>query len=65
MFLAGSRSPGCPIGVSGTDGVENGFARDTGKEHMAAVICLAWRRCGVIYAMLRHGTSTKKPAHAA
>ncbi|MGO4147909.1 transposase, partial [Paenarthrobacter sp. YAF11_1] len=39
---------------------------DQGKKHNAAVICLARRRCDVIYSMLRHGTFYEEnPAHAA
>ncbi|SFT93205.1 Transposase IS116/IS110/IS902 family protein [Arthrobacter sp. ov118] len=37
--------------------------RGQGKKHNAAVICLARRRCDVIYSMLRHGTFyDEKPA---
>ncbi|OAD97639.1 transposase [Arthrobacter sp. OY3WO11] len=40
--------------------------RAQGKKHNAAVICLARRRCDVIYSMLRHGTFyEEKPALAA
>lgn len=40
--------------------------RDQGKKHNAAVICLARRRCDVIYSMLKHGTFyEEKPALAA
>jgi transposase len=40
--------------------------RAQGKKHNAAVICLARRRCDVIYSMLRHGTFyQEKPALAA
>ena len=44
--------------------------RDQGKKHNAAVICLARRRCDVIYAMLKNGTPyqprlPKEPAAAA
>jgi hypothetical protein len=35
-------------------------------KHNAAVICLARRRCDVIFSMLRHGTFyEEKPAQAA
>lgn len=40
--------------------------RDQGKKHNAAVICLARRRCDVIYSMLRNGTLyEEEPAQAA
>ena len=40
--------------------------RAQGKKHNAAVICLARRRCDVIYSMLKHGTFYEdKPALAA
>jgi hypothetical protein len=40
--------------------------RDQGKKHNAALICLARRRCDVIYSMLRNGTLyEEKPAQAA
>ena len=34
--------------------------RAEGKKHNAAIICLARRRCDVIFAMLKNGTSTRK-----
>jgi hypothetical protein len=40
--------------------------RAEGKKHNAAVICLARRRCDVIYSMLKHGALyDEKPAQAA
>ncbi|MTB71818.1 IS110 family transposase [Arsenicicoccus sp. MKL-02] len=39
--------------------------RAQGKKHNAALICLARRRCDVIYAMLRDGTLYQAPATAA
>jgi transposase len=40
--------------------------RAQGKKHNAAVICLARRRCDVIYSMLKHGTLYEEnPAQAA
>ena len=40
--------------------------RAQGKKHIAAVICLARRRCDVIYSMLKHGTFyEEKPAQVA
>lgn len=40
--------------------------RDQGKEHNAAVICLARRRCDVIYSTLRYGAPREeKPAQSA
>lgn len=39
--------------------------RAQGKKHNAAMICLARRRCDVIYAMLRDGTPYQAPAAAA
>ncbi|RBM17638.1 IS110 family transposase [Prauserella sp. PE36] len=41
--------------------------RAEGKKHNAALICLARRRCDVLYAMLRNGTHYRhpEPAHAA
>ena len=39
--------------------------RAQGKRHNAALICLARRRCDVIYAMLRDGTLYHSPAPAA
>ena len=30
--------------------------RAQGKRHNAALICLARRRCDILYAMLKHGT---------
>ncbi|MCO6659694.1 IS110 family transposase [Cutibacterium avidum] len=38
--------------------------RTEGKRHNAAVICLARRRCNVIFAMLRDGTYYQPPASA-
>ncbi|UQS21474.1 IS110 family transposase [Amycolatopsis thermalba] len=35
--------------------------RDEGKKHNAALICLARRRCDVLYAMLRNGTHYRHP----
>lgn len=36
------------------------------KKHNAAIICLARRRCDVLYAMLRDGTYYQaRPLHAA
>lgn len=35
------------------------------KRHNAAIICLARRRCDVIYAMLKHQQTYQKPAQAA
>ena len=35
--------------------------RAEGKRHNAAMICLARRRCNVIYAMLRDGTYYQPP----
>ena len=35
--------------------------RAEGKRHNAAVICLARRRCNVIFAMLRNGTYYQPP----
>ncbi|WP_410598082.1 IS110 family transposase [Amycolatopsis sp. lyj-23] len=39
--------------------------RAEGKKHNAALICLARRRCDVLYAMLRNGTHYQHPAPAA
>ncbi|MGW4064529.1 IS110 family transposase [Amycolatopsis sp. NPDC004747] len=39
--------------------------RAEGKKHNAALICLARRRCDVLYAMLRNGTHYRQPAPAA
>jgi transposase len=39
--------------------------RAQGKRHNAALICLARRRCDVLYAMLRDGTIYQAPAPAA
>ena len=39
--------------------------REQGKHHNAAVICLARRRCDVIYSMLKNGTLYQEPALAA
>lgn len=39
--------------------------RAEGKKHNAAIICLARRRCDVLYAMLRDGTLYQPPAPAA
>ena len=39
--------------------------RAQGKKHNAAMICLARRRCDVIYAMLRDGTPYQAPAATA
>ena len=36
--------------------------REQGKHHNAAVICLARRRCDVIYSMLKNGTLYQEPA---
>ncbi|WP_409477002.1 transposase [Bifidobacterium longum] len=36
--------------------------REQGKRHNAAVICLARRRCDVIYSMLKNGTLYQEPA---
>jgi len=36
--------------------------RDQGKRHNAALICLARRRCDVLFAMLRDGTTYQHPA---
>jgi transposase len=38
--------------------------RAEGKKHNAALICLARRRCDVLYAMLRNGTHYRHPAPA-
>ncbi|WP_116104308.1 IS110 family transposase [Amycolatopsis thermalba] len=38
--------------------------RDEGKKHNAALICLARRRCDVLYAMLRNGTHYRHPPPA-
>ncbi|HJG52475.1 MAG TPA: IS110 family transposase, partial [Brachybacterium faecium] len=38
--------------------------RAEGKRHNAAVICLARRRCNVIFAMLRDGTHYQPPTTA-
>jgi transposase len=38
--------------------------RDEGKKHNAALICLARRRCDVIYAMLRNKTNYRHPKPA-
>ncbi|EDY59963.1 IS110 family transposase [Streptomyces sviceus ATCC 29083] len=35
-----------------------------GKKHNAALICLARRRCYVLYAMLRNGTHYRHPEPA-
>jgi hypothetical protein len=35
--------------------------RAEGKKHNAALICLARRRCDVLYAMLRNGTHYRHP----
>jgi hypothetical protein len=35
-----------------------------GKKHNAALICLARRRCDVLYAMLRNGTHYRHPEPA-
>ncbi|WP_055426436.1 IS110 family transposase [Bifidobacterium aesculapii] len=39
--------------------------REQGKHHNAAVICLARRRCDVIYSMLKNGTLYQEPTLAA
>lgn len=39
--------------------------RAQGKKHNAALICLARRRCDVLYAMLKHGTLYQAPNTAA
>ncbi|MGW4065902.1 IS110 family transposase [Amycolatopsis sp. NPDC004747] len=39
--------------------------RTEGKKHNAALICLARRRCDVLYSMLRNGTHYRHPAPAA
>ena len=39
--------------------------RAQGKKHNAALICLARRRCDVLYAMLRDGTLYQAPTPAA
>ncbi|RSM51721.1 IS110 family transposase [Amycolatopsis sp. WAC 01376] len=39
--------------------------RDEGKKHNAALICLARRRCDVLYAMLRNKTYYRAPTTAA
>jgi transposase len=39
--------------------------RAEGKKHNAALICLARRRCDVLYAMLRNGTHYRHPEPAA
>ena len=39
--------------------------REQGKHHNAAVVCLARRRCDVIYSMLKNGTLYQEPALAA
>lgn len=39
--------------------------RAEGKKHNAALICLARRRCDVLFAMLRHGTLYQAPTPAA
>lgn len=36
--------------------------REQGKHHNAAIICLARRRCDVIYSMLKNGTLYQEPA---
>ena len=36
--------------------------RAEGKKHNAALICLARRRCDVLYAMLRNNTPYQHPA---
>ena len=38
--------------------------RAEGKKHNAALICLARRRCDVLYAMLRNGTHYRHPEPA-
>ncbi|MFB9688794.1 hypothetical protein ACFFTO_31855, partial [Amycolatopsis plumensis] len=38
--------------------------RAEGKKHNAALICLARRRCDVLYAMLRNGTHYRHPESA-
>ncbi|HWO61011.1 MAG TPA: IS110 family transposase, partial [Umezawaea sp.] len=38
--------------------------RAEGKKHNAALICLARRRCDVLYAMLRNRTHYRHPAEA-
>ncbi|TDD20609.1 IS110 family transposase [Actinomadura sp. KC06] len=39
--------------------------RDQGKRHNAALICLARRRCDVLFAMLRDGTTYQPPTEQA
>ena len=39
--------------------------REQGKHHNAAIICLARRRCDVIYSMLKNGALYQEPALAA
>lgn len=39
--------------------------REQGKHHNAAIICLARRRCDVIYSMLKNGTLYQEPTLAA
>ena len=38
--------------------------REQGKHHNAAIICLARRRCDVIYSMLKNGTLYQEPARS-
>ncbi|MET9031165.1 transposase, partial [Nocardia sp. NPDC004168] len=39
--------------------------RAEGKKHNAALICLARRRCDVLYAMLKHGELYRSPTTSA
>ena len=39
--------------------------RAQGKKHNAALICLARRRCDVLHAMLRNGTTYQPPVATA
>jgi hypothetical protein len=56
LFLAAFAAPSDPISRTYYDRKHAG-----GKKHNAALICLARRRCDVLYAMLRSGTHYRHP----
>ncbi|GGS01052.1 hypothetical protein GCM10010269_45030 [Streptomyces humidus] len=51
-------------GGSKLAGIDTDGATTVGKKHNAALICLARRRCDVLYAMLRNGTHYRHPEPA-
>ncbi|GLZ16378.1 hypothetical protein Acsp04_66130 [Actinomadura sp. NBRC 104425] len=60
MFLAAFASLSAPVSRTCYQ-----RKRDQGKRHNAALIRLARRRCDVLFAMLRNGTTYQPPTHQA